>query len=128
MVNINAKVEISEAELQAQIIAWLKAQGLRCWRNNVQGNILHTGNGAAILVPSSRAGSPDIEGQLRDGRYFAIEVKRPTWTRPKEPRSLKINKAWAHYSRQKAWLDETNNYGGVGFFATSLEQVIERLT
>ncbi|CAK0774884.1 hypothetical protein CCP3SC1AL1_760005 [Gammaproteobacteria bacterium] len=120
--------KIAEADVLAQILAWLKSNGFRCWRNNVQGNITHTGNGCAVLVPSSRAGSPDIEGQLKDGRYFCIEVKSSLWRPPKEPQSLRNNKAWSHYVRQRTWIEDTNAYGGLGFFATSLGEVIVRLT
>ena len=80
------KVETSdlEAPVVVQILKWLKANGFRCWRNNGQGTVVHTSSGAGAMVPSSRPGSSDIEGQLKDGRYFCIEVKRPDWTPPKE--------------------------------------------
>lgn len=119
--------KIAEAKILTDIQTWLKQMRLRHWRNNVQGNIVHTGKDSAVQAPSSRAGSSDIEGQLPDGRYFCIEVKKPGWKPPTPPKSLKASKAWAHYSRQKNWIDETNANNGIGFFATSLEQVQEML-
>lgn len=116
-----------EADVLKEIIQWLKSQRIRHWRNNTQGNIKWGEGGMGVLVPSSRVGSPDIEGQLKDGRYFCIEVKRPGWKPPKEPATLAMNKPWSHYARQRQWLRETVENNGIGFFALSLDDVIKEL-
>ena len=59
----------------------------------------------------SLPGVSDIIGIYR-GKYLAIEVKCP---------GNKLS------DRQKAFLDRVNEEGGIGFMATSVDDVIEKL-
>lgn len=60
---------------------------------------------------------PDIWGLLKDGRYFACEVKREDFTKPRNEREF----------RQAAFLSAVRNCGGIGIFATSADQVADAL-
>ena len=56
------------------------------------------------------------------GRFVAIEVKHPRWSPPGRQA-----KSYAHYKRQKDFIEEVIAAGGIGFFATDVETVIERM-
>jgi len=56
---------------------------------------------------------PDIDGYLTDGRKFAIECKRRNWTKPTDQRE----------HEQAAFLQMVRDAGGVGLFATCVEDV-----
>jgi hypothetical protein len=77
----------------------------KVWRQN---------NGAAMMdsgkwVRFGETGIPDFIGFLKDGRFFAIEVKRPG----KEPTT-----------EQADFLQLLNNSGGVGIVAYRGEDVL----
>lgn len=57
----------------------------------------------------------DFWGILKDGRPFAIECKRRSWTKPTDQRE----------HEQAAFLQMVRDAGGVGIFATCAEDVIE---
>jgi len=61
---------------------------------------------------------PDFIGWLIDGRPFAIEAKRPTWTRPRDDRERE----------QAIYLEAIRKIGGIGIFATSADQVAAALS
>ena len=56
---------------------------------------------------------PDFDGYLIDGRKFAIECKRRNWTKPTDQRE----------HEQAAFLQMVRDAGGVGLFATCVEDV-----
>jgi hypothetical protein len=58
-------------------------------------------------------GCPDILGQLKNGRFLAIEVKRRGWKKPKDARER----------AQASFLQLAGVNGGLAFFATSAEEV-----
>jgi len=66
--------EASEAEIQKQILELLERHPTIAWakRMNV-GGVYKSGR----WIDFGFAGCADIIGQLRDGRFFACEVKRP---------------------------------------------------
>ncbi len=76
-----------EADLQAQIIAYLKhqqARGRVVWFCRVNGGLARYGRLAVKNYLLHLAGAPptgkgyaDLHGMLAGGRYFALEVKRP---------------------------------------------------
>lgn len=59
----------------------------------------------------------DVVGQLVDGRFFAVEVKRPGWTHPRNERE----------EDQEKFINAVNENGGIGLFATSVDDVMEAL-
>lgn len=67
------------------------------------------------ILPKGVAGSDG-------GRFLAIEVKKSNWIPPGQ-----TAKSYAHYARQKAFLDKVNERGGLGFFARSVDEVIDAL-
>ena len=72
--------------------------------------------------PMSPKGIADILGILPTGRMLAIEVKKPGWA-PPSPGA----KAFRHHQEQQRFIDTINANGGVAFFASSIEDVINGL-
>ena len=66
-------------------------------------------------------GISDILG-IYQGRFLAIEVKHGGW-RPPGPGS----KAYKHFKAQEDFIFQVNQNGGIGFFAQSAEEVVEKL-
>ena len=56
---------------------------------------------------------PDICGMLRDGRYYAIEVKRQGWRKPSDQREIE----------QENYLLHVRACGGIALFATCVDDV-----
>ncbi len=69
----------------------------------------------------SKKGTSDIL-VCYEGKFIAIEVKRPGWMPPG-----RASKSYQHYYQQKDFLDQVNNAGGLGFFATCIEDVIKKM-
>ena len=97
----------SEAAIQKQIIDYLTRIGAVVLRTN-SGQIA-TATGHTIRLGA--AGTSDLT-VLHRGIWYAIEVKKPG------------NVATA---LQSAYLDRVNAAGGVGFVATSLDEVMQRI-
>lgn len=57
-----------------------------------------------------------------EGRFVAIEVKKPGWKPPG-----RNAKSYDHYYKQKMFLESIEAAGGVGFFASDVETVVERM-
>lgn len=88
----------------------------------------------------------DIIGVMPNGRYVAIEVKTPTdlsfFDRPLEELIARENEAIAKFARreikqegikkythaveQRRYLDSKIENGGIGFFASTVEDCIKR--
>lgn len=66
-------------------------------------------------------GISDILGCYQ-GRMIAIELKHEGW-KPPEPGT----KAYKHFKEQEDFIFQVNQAGGIGFFAQSVEEVVERL-
>lgn len=59
----------------------------------------------------------DFWGILKDGKSYAIECKRRNWTKPTDQRE----------HEQAAFLQMVRDAGGIGIFATCVEDVMEAL-
>ena len=70
---------------------------------------------------TSPKGISDILG-IHQGRMLAIEIKHEGW-KPPGPKS----KAYKHFKAQEDFIFQVNQAGGIGFFAQSAEEVVERL-
>lgn len=57
----------------------------------------------------------DFEGMMIDGKPFAIECKRRNWTKPTDQRE----------HEQAAFLQMVRDAGGIGVFATCIEDVLQ---
>lgn len=96
-----------EAEIQRAILDWLEVSGHLHWRVCVSAVM---GGGGKFFRANPMKGHPDIAGVLRpSGRYFAIEVKRPSGSR------------W--YPEQLEWRDRLSEAGVLYLVASSVEDV-----
>lgn len=75
----------------------------------VRMNVGAFNNGAGNYVRVGFVGCSDVIGQLRDGRFLAVEVKRP---------GGKVT------DDQSAFLDRVATHGGVGFVAYGVDDVM----
>ncbi len=100
----------TEAELTKNIRLVLKQCGIFHWKS-FQGPM------------SQPKGVSDILGvQPKSGKMIAIEVKKPGWKIP----GLK-SRARNHYDNQFGFLQSIVANGGIGFFACSVDDVIDVL-
>jgi hypothetical protein len=65
-----------EREIQTQCLEYLRAAGVFAWRNNTGARPVGEGRGRRYLRFGT-PGSSDVIGVLPDGRFLAVEVKRP---------------------------------------------------
>lgn len=65
-----------EAFILKGVLELLKLRGIKHWRLNIQGRIIHTGKHSAVQAPSGQKGMSDIIGLTANGKFIAIEVKR----------------------------------------------------
>ena len=100
---------MAEAEIQKDIITWLKASNILHWRVPVQGILRGK---SRSRCPNPMTGHPDLAGVI-EGRYFAIEVKT----------------AEGHLSTgQIEWIDKLILSGAMVIIARSLDDVIRFFT
>ncbi len=92
--------------MQIQIQEYLALKGIYCWRNN--SGMLTDRHG--IHVRFGKVGSADIIGIAPDGKFLAIEVKRP-------------NGRYKPTPAQMEFLEEIKARGGYAGVATSIEDV-----
>jgi len=105
--------KITESEVQNQIIGWLCLNQIFNWRQNTMGVYMgqdENGKGKFRKAPST--GVADILGVLPDGKFLAIECKRPGGKPTPE---------------QIEFIDNVNANNGIGFIADNLELVMEKL-
>lgn len=104
----------TEQDIQRQCLDYL--QGVlrwHAWRNNTGAMRWTDRAGGNRLMRFGATGSADILGVCCDGRFLAVEVKRPGG-RPTEA--------------QVAWLDRVRESGGVAMVVTSLEELRQGLS
>lgn len=106
-------LDLSEKEIQNQILEYLYNRGIFCWRQNTIG-VFDERRGCYIKNRSRFAikGVSDILGVLPKGRILAIEVKS---------RKGKVS------PEQEEFLKKVLQQGGVAILARSLEDVIAEL-
>ena len=108
----------SETETTKAILELLAIHKIFAWRANTGGAAYPDGKGGFRHVRYGFGGVADLIGimplshGLAPGRFLAIEVKYPG----KRPTA-----------DQQAFLDAVNAHGGIGFVATSVEEVKEKL-
>lgn len=95
---------MKESDLQRQILEYLKIVPGKFWRNYV-GSVRYAGKGRG---KNPARGSADILGLFPNGRFVAIEVKRPDG---KET------------DLQKSWREEISRNGGLATVVSSVEDV-----
>ena len=88
-----------EQDIQKDMIDFLEKNGILAIKHNNIGIY-------------ARAGVPDILACSNQGKFIGIEVKRPG----QKPKPI-----------QQAFLDAINKLNGVAFYATSVEEVKDKL-
>ena len=110
-----AKIQLKESQIQSQIINFLRcfpADIPKFWRQNTGGSYYKSKRKGLQYVAFGIKGMSDIIGWTRDGRFLAIEAKRPG------------RKASAEQAR---FLADLNEAGGIGILAYKMEDVKDRL-
>lgn len=105
-------LKIKESEVQRQILIYLEYSKNLVpifWRQNA--GAIKTEN---RYIKLGKAGVSDIIGILWDGRFLAIEVKTPQRRKNVSP-------------AQEEFLNGVNKAGGVGFVATDINDVKDKL-
>lgn len=122
----------SEQEIKKAILSYLRLNGIVAWVNNVGAVKIpfiekRTKRLSFRFVKFGVKGQADITGILPDGRRLEIEVKTPA-----ELKKIKLDKVpeskRKHIEEQKEFLAMINKNNGVGFFASSVEDVFENLS
>lgn len=103
-----------EKDVQAQIMQWLRLQGAFVLRINSGAFPAEYKGRRRFVKFNSEPGCSDILGILADGRFLACEVKRPGW---------KLRPSDHHEQEQASFLEAIRKRGGVGIFATCIEDV-----
>lgn len=112
---VNNKIVLTEAEIQTQIMRYLNCIPNvvpTFWRQNTGGAYFKGRGGKEQFVRFGKKGISDILGIMNDGRFLAIEVKRPG------------AKPTIH---QKNFINEIHRAKGISIVATSIEDVNIRL-
>jgi hypothetical protein len=117
------KPQITEKEVENQILEWLGLKGIFAWKNQSIGVFDPRRN--VFRKPKSKHqinGVSDILGILPDGRFLAIEVKRPL----KKARTDEALMVIAS-DDQQAFILKIRESGGLAFVADRIGVVIEKL-
>ena len=112
---VNNKILHTEIEIQTQIMRYLNCLPSivpAFWRQNTGGAYFKGKGGKNQFVRFGKKGISDILGIMNDGKFLAIEVKRPG------------AKPTIH---QKHFLNEIHKAKGISIVATSIEDVNMRL-
>ena len=111
----------TESPLQSAIRAEASRRGVYLWRNNsgvlpdTRGVPVRFGLGNDSPRINAVLKSSDLIGIMPDGRFVAIEVKRPGWIGVRTERER----------AQQAFIDLVKSNGGVAGFVSSIEQLNE---
>lgn len=98
-----------ESAALVEVLKALRAHPAVVWCERMNSGAARIGN---RFIRFGFAGCPDVLGQLRDGRFLAVEVKGPTGKLRPE---------------QAVFLERVNGAGGVGFMARDLRDVLREL-
>ncbi len=103
-------IKPTEAQVQDAILRYLAVERRVVWAarmNSGKGKLLRP-DGSQTWISFGFTGCPDIMGQLRDGRYLAIECKRSDGrVRPE----------------QRQHITQASDHGAVAIIARSVEDV-----
>jgi hypothetical protein len=100
---------MKEMLLVRQIVDYLNYRGHFVQRTN-SGTVQAETNGRKRFIKMAQAGTADITGCSKDGRFLAIEAK----IKPNKPTAL-----------QEAYLNEIRKRGGIALVAYSLDDVTQ---
>lgn len=135
--------EIREEHIEWDILSWLNLQGISADKIVSEG-YFNSKKGIYQTRKSNfvSRGISDIIWCLPNGRYLAIEVKKPSEMKffDRSIEELKEDyiqaqrrwlssstiKRYIHAVEQRAYLDSKAKNGGIAFFASSIEECIEK--
>lgn len=105
--NCNSKKQdkMSEADIQYACLQYLRLNHIFCWKAHTVGIKKESGS----YIPSGMRGVSDILGILPDGRFLAVECKKP---------KNKLSEF------QREFLENIKNNGGVALVVYSLDDLI----
>ncbi len=106
--------KITEADVIAQSLAFLRLHGVTMERRNTGGFT----NPHGQYVQCSEPGAADYHGTLPGGRRFELELKAPDW----KPGG---NRERERFARQISYLNRVNSDGGVGLLIDHVEALIK---
>ena|SRR5260221_9857440 len=104
---------VAERDIQKSILEWLNLTGFFVWRMNVGAATYTDKHGKSHQFRFGFPGISDIIGLCPNGRFIAVEVKKPKGKGPTID--------------QLTYIDIINKHGGIGMVARSLEDVQDRL-
>ena len=104
--------KITEKEVVKQVKQVIKATGIKLQRINTGCFVIGTGINRRF-IKTADAGTCDFEGYDNQGRFLAIECKRPSGGR--------LSPA------QRERIEDINAKGGVAFVAHSGEEALQKL-
>lgn len=107
--------EPTEAEVMSAVCGALAYHHRVAWFqrfNTGAGKLLRSDGSASQWIRFGFPGCSDLLGQLKDGRFLAVEVKRPSKDTTSE---------------QQAFLATVNANGGIGFRARSADDVFREI-
>jgi hypothetical protein len=105
-----------ERDVQPTVLAFLQIHPRVAWVVRMNTGVAEFGNNDGLPVRRVRFAFPgcsDIIGQLRDGRFLAVECKREVGGSVTE--------------EQEAFLRNVNRYGGCAFIARGVEDCVRAL-
>lgn len=105
------KSDVKESEIQKAILDYLHLKRILAFKHRNVG-IYKKSTDRYIPLSYGEKGISDIIGCLPDGRFLAIEVKKPGGKPSPE---------------QVAFLERVNVNGGLGILAYGLEEVIQKV-
>lgn len=113
---------MTEKELENLIIDTLRLRGIFCWKNQSVGIFDPRTKRFRTTTKRQLKGVSDILGIMPDGRFLAIEVKRPV----KKPRTQEQLRKIAS-REQVTFIDNINKNGGLGIFADNIHELERQL-
>lgn len=122
MVLKNPKHTPTEKEVENQIIDFLRLKGVFCWKNQSTGVFDPKKKVYRKINHRQLKGTSDILGILPDGRFLAIEVKKPLVNPRSDEKLFKLAA-----DDQKFFIETINKKGGLAFVADRLSVVLEKL-
>lgn len=107
----------TEHQVQAQILDFLKINSKVAWveRMNTGATISHY-KGKKRFIRFSFKGCSDIIGQLKNGRFFAIEVKKPEYYKNGEKKDCRKKLS----QEQAEFISTVGKNGGLAIVADDL--------
>jgi hypothetical protein len=125
----------SEGEIQGDIISLLKRHPKIVFFERVNSGAMQVGNRFVRFNKVYSGGQDfrtvDLQCTLKDGRRFVIECKEADWKAPDWDALMKKERMLSDKESrelgQKNYIDAVIEAGGIGIFATSVDDVLNAL-